>query len=103
MPIFMCQALAKMKSSRITAIGSEPRICAAPAWLRPSSIITITITGIISSVMATAVMRWRQKSDVPECAAPRLRTRPSGVRMEERFGEPWDSSKLIVRLRSRRR
>ena len=82
MPIFMCQALAMMNSSRMIATGSEPRICVAPAWLRPSSIITTTITGSISSIIATAVRRWRQKSEVPECEAPRLRTRPSGVRID---------------------
>ena len=82
MPIFMCQALAMMNSSRMIATSGEPRICAAPAWLRPSSIITTTMTGTIKSTMATAVIRWRQKSEVPECEAPRLRTRPSGVRID---------------------
>ena len=77
------------------AIGSEPRICAAPAWLRPISIRMITMTGTISSAIATAVRRWRQKSVVPECEEPRLRTRPSGVRIEE--------GPLIVRLRPCRR
>src|SRR6187549_237250 len=33
------------------------------------------MTGTISSVIATAVRRWRQKSVVPECEEPRLRTR----------------------------
>ncbi len=89
MPIFMCQALATMNSSMMIAIGSEPRICAAPAWLRPSSIITTTITGTISSTIATAVTRWRQKSEVPECEAPRLRTRPSGVRIDFAAGRIW--------------
>ncbi len=42
----------------------------------------ITMTGIISSTIATAVRRWRQKSEVPECEAPRLRTRASGVRID---------------------
>src|SRR6185295_18279539 len=70
MPIFMCQALARMKRSRMIAIGSEPRICAEPAWLRPISISTITITGTMRSVIATAVRRWRQKSEVPECDDP---------------------------------
>ena len=35
------------------------------------SIITTTMTGTINSVTATAVTRWRQKSEVPECEAPR--------------------------------
>ena len=39
MPIFMCQTLAPMNNSRMIATTGEPRICAAPAWLRPSSII----------------------------------------------------------------
>ena len=95
MPIFMCQALAMMKSTRMIAIGIEPRICAAPAWLRPISISTITMTGTIKSVIATAVRRWRQKSLVPECEEPRLRSRPSGVRIEE--------GRLIVRLPPYRR
>jgi hypothetical protein len=50
--------------------------------LRPSSDITITITGIISRTIATAVRRCRQKSDVPDVAEPRPRTRPSGVRID---------------------
>ena len=53
------------------------------------------MTGTISSAIATAVRRWRQKSVVPECEEPRLRTRPSGVRIEE--------GPLIVRLRPCRR
>src|ERR1700755_2353688 len=82
MPIFMCKQLAMMNNSMMIAMTGEPRICAAPAWLLPSIIMTTTITGTIKSTIATAVRRWRQKSEVPECEAPRLRTRESGVRID---------------------
>src|SRR5271165_2628854 len=39
----------------------------------------ITITAIVSGMLATAVSRWRQKCSVPEWAAPSPRTRESGV------------------------
>ena len=41
-----------------------------------------TTIGTMSKIMATEVSLWRQKSVVPEWAEPRLRTRPSGVRMD---------------------
>src|ERR1700723_975659 len=82
MPIFMCQQLAMMNNSMMIATSGEERTCTAPAWLLLRSIITMTMTGTISSTIATAVRRWRQKSEVPECEAPRLRTRASGVRID---------------------
>ena len=57
MPIFMCQTLAMMKRIMMIAISGEPRICAAPAWLRPSSDMMTTITGTISSTSPIALTR----------------------------------------------